>query len=813
MAELASLVLKVDSSGAIRAVDQFGNSVERAGKQTSGLTNSLGGLVRGLAPYVGAGALLHKFVTETSAAQAAQAQLAAALRSTGGVAGQTTAVLNAHAAALQRVTTFGDDAVNQAQALLLTFTKIGGSTFPAATEAILNVATAMGGDLRGAALQVGKALNDPVLGVTALARSGIQFTESQKQMIKALVDTGRVADAQRLILAELETQFGGSAKAARDTLGGALKGLSNAFGDLFELSREDSAPLIDALGWIEDAITDIGPTAELTWLEFKVSGLKAINEIRMALAKLDMGAGAALMGASRGAFGQGLFSAGAAQAAPIARENANLDAWLAYQRSQFNTRTMGGGSPGGGGRPTSGSGGIDWSTLGAAEDEVQAFIDRFHKMQGEVAETIEARDRAAIDSLNRRYDREGALERERNDELLAIDAAVAAVVEQHHRDSAAALAFRLDKEEDAQRKLASFAGRARAELGKLFSGGALGTLVTGGIGGIFAKLGDSLLHGGKAQREAAEAIRAAAREYKRVTEESRRAFGLSLGDYASFGNGETDLARAIRQQQEQAGSLGENAYGRWASQFDPSNKLHQATLAATPKITGAGDIAPWLAWFETQWADWIAMGESFENSDNPMAHLYKELKALEDALGANVSQVKKLEQAEKAMAVARQISGLTDFRDSLALSAQSPLSPTAQLAEARRQYDLMLALAKGGDDSAIASIPDSARAFLDASRGVFGSGSRYAEAFNRVNTDTTALISSLTADKPIAWNEEMVDINSEQLEVQSQLLAVQEAQVNVAREASARNDARLDLLIERVEENTRSTKLALAALE
>jgi hypothetical protein len=70
--------------------------------------------------------------------------------------------------------------------------------------------------------------------MTALSRSGIQFSDAQKEVVKQLVATGDVVGAQKIILKELETQFGGSAEAARNTLGGALKGLKNAFGDLFE---------------------------------------------------------------------------------------------------------------------------------------------------------------------------------------------------------------------------------------------------------------------------------------------------------------------------------------------------------------------------------------------------------------------------------------------------------------------------------------------------------------------------------------------------------------------------------------------------
>lgn len=183
-------------------------------------------------------------------------QLEAVLKSTGGAAGITKDEMLGMASAMQQVTTYGDEAVIPAQSLLLTFTKIGKDVFPQALESVLDVATAMGTDLKSAATQVGKALNDPVLGITALTRSGIQFTKEQKEVIKSLSETGRVAEAQKIILQELETQFGGSARAARETLGGALKGLQNAFGDLLEGSGGSVTEATGAINDLTDALSD-----------------------------------------------------------------------------------------------------------------------------------------------------------------------------------------------------------------------------------------------------------------------------------------------------------------------------------------------------------------------------------------------------------------------------------------------------------------------------------------------------------------------------------------------------------------------------
>jgi len=129
---------------------------------------------------LGAGISFKAVLDATIKQEAALAQLEARLKSTGGVAGLTRKELAKFAASLQQVTTYGDEAVIELEALLLTFTNIRGQVFRDATRAVLDMATAMGVDLKSAAIQVGKALNDPVQGMSALSRTGVQFTRAQK---------------------------------------------------------------------------------------------------------------------------------------------------------------------------------------------------------------------------------------------------------------------------------------------------------------------------------------------------------------------------------------------------------------------------------------------------------------------------------------------------------------------------------------------------------------------------------------------------------------------------------------------------------
>lgn len=180
----------------------------------------------------------------------ALAQVEARMRSTGGAAGLTTDEVAALAAALQDATTFGDEAILEAQSVLLTFRGISRETFGSATEAVLDLATAMGQSAQSAAIQLGKALDDPNRGLDALTRSGLVLTDAQKRLIREFFAAGRAAEGQKIILDEVAVQMGGAARAARDTLGGALDALGNRIGDLTEVTRENTDGLVD---WINEA--------------------------------------------------------------------------------------------------------------------------------------------------------------------------------------------------------------------------------------------------------------------------------------------------------------------------------------------------------------------------------------------------------------------------------------------------------------------------------------------------------------------------------------------------------------------------------
>lgn len=232
MSDLAKLVVRLEAETAKyqKELERANGKLQKWERQTKKSVGNIKTLIGGIA----FGVVAQKVIQATVKQEAALAQLEARLKSTGGVVGFTKKELADFASELQNVSTFGDEDLIGAMSQLATFTQITGEEFKEATIAAANLSTAMGTDLKSSVLQIGKAMNAPITGISALAESGIQFTEDQKELVKAFVDTGQVASAQRVILKELETQFGGSAKAARNTFGGALKGLENAFGDLLE---------------------------------------------------------------------------------------------------------------------------------------------------------------------------------------------------------------------------------------------------------------------------------------------------------------------------------------------------------------------------------------------------------------------------------------------------------------------------------------------------------------------------------------------------------------------------------------------------
>jgi len=245
--------LGIDTKQFQEGVEGAEGKAASAGKSIVGSLSAVGGaVVTGALTAAGAGvvALGGFLATSTKAAADAegiQAQLVAVLRSTGGVAGVTAQQVNALATSFGGTTKFEDDAIVAGESLLLTFTSIGKDVFPLATQTMLDMSQALGQDMKSSAVQLGKALNNPIDGISALSRVGVAFTDQQKKQIEAMQKAGNIAGAQAIILKELQTEFGGAAEAAGSTFAGSLVILQNQFGNIQETIGGALLPVLGVL--------------------------------------------------------------------------------------------------------------------------------------------------------------------------------------------------------------------------------------------------------------------------------------------------------------------------------------------------------------------------------------------------------------------------------------------------------------------------------------------------------------------------------------------------------------------------------------
>lgn len=182
---------------------------------------------------------LKECFTGAQEAAVGQAQLQNVLQSTHDVSGMTVESVNELAESIKKTTPIDDDAVLSAENMLLTFTSIGKDAFPDATRAVTDMATAMNNgatpsadQLKNTAIQVGKALNDPIAGVTALQRVGVKMTDTEKEQIATAMSHNDILGAQKVILGELSTEFGGSAQAAAGTFAGKMEMMKNNVEDV-----------------------------------------------------------------------------------------------------------------------------------------------------------------------------------------------------------------------------------------------------------------------------------------------------------------------------------------------------------------------------------------------------------------------------------------------------------------------------------------------------------------------------------------------------------------------------------------------------
>jgi hypothetical protein len=265
----APAILKIDiiadATKAQKALKSTGGEAEKTGGKLSGL---------GKAAAAGlAGGALFAFAKKSAAAAQESAvnnaRLDAVFKSMGDSTGSAARAAEDYASSLSKKIGVDDDAIKTGQAVLATFGNVSNET--ARSAGIFDRATAAGADLAAAgfgtmdsnAVQLGKALQDPTKGLTALGRSGVTFTAAQKKQIAAMQKSGDLLGAQKVVLGAIEGQVKGTAAA---TVTESAK-MTTAFGETEESIGGALLPVLNMLapvltslaGFIQQNVSWLGP--------------------------------------------------------------------------------------------------------------------------------------------------------------------------------------------------------------------------------------------------------------------------------------------------------------------------------------------------------------------------------------------------------------------------------------------------------------------------------------------------------------------------------------------------------------------------
>lgn len=215
---------------------------------------------------VAAGWMMERFVASSFAAADAagksNARIEQVFKSMGDATGEAAKWSEDYANTQQYLVGVDDEVIKGGMAKLATFQDVSSEVarsqgiYQRATDAMVDLSATGFGDVDSAAVQLGKALQDPVKGLNAMARSGITFSESQTETIKALVKSGDLLGAQKIILSAVESQVKGVAASMTTDADRARI----AWGEFQETVGNDVTPAVNGL------------------LKSLTGGLKAIGE-------------------------------------------------------------------------------------------------------------------------------------------------------------------------------------------------------------------------------------------------------------------------------------------------------------------------------------------------------------------------------------------------------------------------------------------------------------------------------------------------------------------------------------------------------
>jgi hypothetical protein len=242
------------------------NQAQQALNRIQGNFRNLGrNFVIAGAAFASATAVITKSAQALSRIESINAQTAQTIKSMGNAANVSAGQVEELANKLEAMTATEAESIQEGANLLLTFRNIsdqfgeGNDIFTQTTEIMVDMARVLKSSTTQEAIRLGKALNDPVRGLTALTKVGVSFTDQQREQVKALQESGDLLGAQKIILAELNAQFGGSGAAYAATFAGQVELLNHELGALGEEATLVVMPALQTMvGQFRELAPEIG---------------------------------------------------------------------------------------------------------------------------------------------------------------------------------------------------------------------------------------------------------------------------------------------------------------------------------------------------------------------------------------------------------------------------------------------------------------------------------------------------------------------------------------------------------------------------
>lgn len=176
---------------------------------------------------------------------------------------------------VNKATGIDDEQIKTVQRKLLVFKSLRstadetGAAFDRTTKAAIDLAAGGFGSLETNAVRLGRVLENPTKNLNALTRAGIVFTEAEKKKITRLQESGKLLEAQEVVLKSIEERVLGLAEASAtpfEKMNAQFQQIGDSIGEamlpaLEDMNREVSAWLSTPQGrkdvrMIADAFVD-----------------------------------------------------------------------------------------------------------------------------------------------------------------------------------------------------------------------------------------------------------------------------------------------------------------------------------------------------------------------------------------------------------------------------------------------------------------------------------------------------------------------------------------------------------------------------